>query len=331
MRLNTANRSFFTLIATALVPYGLLGLFGCGLLSVAAYRLAADGVGGLDRNGEDLRPAVLFFAVVAAGTLVAVRSVRRQVAATRRLADVVSARAIPLPPDAEAAAADAGLTGRVDVIDDDQPYSFTYGLATPRVVLSRGLLDAVGPDELVAVVQHERYHVRNADTLKAVAARAAPSAFFFLPALGHLRDRYLAGRELAADRAAVRATDDRALAGALVKVLDGPAWVDLDTAVALSGGVLEHRVEQLEKGCEPPLPRVPSRARWLTIGGLAALLAAFAVTLVAAGPDVLSMDGSMTGTGSGSVLAIVGGIACSAAMAAVAVMLLSSTPHRGSG
>lgn len=42
MKLNSANRSFFALVATALVPYGLLGVLGCGLLSVVAVRLAAD-------------------------------------------------------------------------------------------------------------------------------------------------------------------------------------------------------------------------------------------------------------------------------------------------
>lgn len=330
MRLNTANRSFFTLIATALVPYGLLGLFGCGLLSVAAYRVAEDGLGGLNRPGEDLRLAVVFFAIVVAGTLVAARSVRRQITATRRLAAAVSERSIPLSPDVVDASAGADLTGRVDVVDDDQPYSFTYGLTSPRVALSRGLLDAVGPDELAAVVQHERYHVRNADTLKAVVARAAPSAFFFLPALRHLRDRYLAGRELAADRAAMRTTGERALAGALFKVLDGPAWVDLGTAAALGGGVLEHRVEQLEEGHEPPLPRVPPRTRWLTFAGLVALVGVFAVALAAAGPDVLSMDGSMpdNGSGSGTLLAVLGSVACTAAMIGAVAMLLSGARHR---
>ncbi len=47
MRLDSANRSFFTLASTALVPYVLLGVFGCGVLSLAAYRVAAEGLGGL--------------------------------------------------------------------------------------------------------------------------------------------------------------------------------------------------------------------------------------------------------------------------------------------
>ena len=69
MSLNTANRSFFTLAGIVLVPYAMLGVFGCGVLSTAAYRFASDGFAGLHRDGDDLRPALLFFAVVTAGTV----------------------------------------------------------------------------------------------------------------------------------------------------------------------------------------------------------------------------------------------------------------------
>lgn len=317
MRLNVANRSFFALVATALVPYGLLALFGCGVLSVALYRLAAEGPAGLHRDGQDLRPAVVFFAIVVAGAVGAVRSVRRQVQATGHLAEEVAARRLQVSPAAAQAAATARVTGRVDVVDDDQPYSFTYGLLRPRIAVSSGLIDAARADELVAVLEHERYHLRNADTVKAVVARAAPSAFVFLPALSHLRDRYLTGRELAADRAAVRSTSRHALAGALVKVLHEPASGDLHTAAALGGGVLEQRVAQLEDGTEPALPRVPPAARWLTVVGLAALTALFVVAVAVGGPAVVSMDNSMSGSMGGDALGVVGGAACSAAVLAV--------------
>lgn len=330
MRLNTANRSFFALVATALVPYGLLGLFGCGVLSLVVYRLGTDGLAGLTRDGQDLRPAVAFFAVVAAGTVIGGRSVYRQVRATRTLAAEVAARTVSATTAVDRAAAHAGLGGRVDLVDDVEPYSFTYGLAAPRVAVSTGLVDAVGVDELEAVLHHERYHVRSADTIKCVVARAAPSAFFFLPVLRHLRDRYLGGRELAADRAAVAATGDTALAGALVKVLDSPTWTDLSAAAALGGGVLEHRVEQLEGGTEPTLPGVPPRALGLTVAALGALAGLFALTIARAGTDLLAMDGSMPDTGGVVVLTVAGSLACSAAMTALVVLALGGgRRHRG--
>lgn len=322
MRLNTANRSFFTLAVTALVPYALLGLFGCGVLSLIAYRLGTDGWSGLTSDGRDLRPAVAFFVVVAAGTATGGRSVIGQVAATRSLAAEVARRAVPPPSHLEEAAKRAGLADRVDVVADAQAYSFTYGLAAPRVVVSTGLADAVASDELEAVLHHERYHVRSADTVKSVVARAAPSAFFFLPALQHLRDRYLSGRELAADRAAVNATGVRALAGALFKVLDGPAWTDLSSAAALGGGALDRRIEQLEAGTEPSLPLVPRSARWLTALALAALVGLFVLTVAGAGADAFAMSGSMPTSGSGVAMTVAGGLACTAAMATLAVLAI---------
>lgn len=332
MRLNTANRSFFALVATALVPFALLALFGCGVLSLLAYRVGTDGWAGLNRDGQDLRPAAVLFAVVAAGTVVGAWSVYRQVAATRALAGEVAVRATPATAKVAGAAAQSGLVGRVDLVEDVQPYSFTYGLATPRVAVSSALVAAVGIDELAAVLAHERYHVRSADTVKMIVARAAPSAFFFLPALHPLRDRYLAGRELAADRAAVRVAGEEALAGALVKVLDGPLWADLGTAAALSGGVLEHRIEQLENGCEPPQPGLPRQAVLLTFAALGAIAGLFALAIARGGTDLLAMDGSMPDSGAGAALTVFGGVACTAAMAALVVMAArSGRRHRRSG
>src|SRR5918995_6319531 len=172
---------FFALAAAALAPYALLGVLGCGVLSLAGYRLATQGWGGLDRGGEDLRPAVVLFGLVTAGTVVAVISVRRQVRATQALEARLRRSTVPSPSDVAAAAERARLTGRVAMVDDPDLFSLTYGLLAPRVVVSRGLVAALGPDELDAVLHHERYHVRNWDTLKVIVARAAPAAFFFLP------------------------------------------------------------------------------------------------------------------------------------------------------
>jgi hypothetical protein len=92
--LDSANRSFFALVATSLVPYVLLGFFGCGMLSLAAHRLVTDGLAGPNRDGQGLRPAVVFFAVVTGSTLAAAVSVRRQVLATRALASSLRERAV---------------------------------------------------------------------------------------------------------------------------------------------------------------------------------------------------------------------------------------------
>lgn len=317
--MDSANRSFFALVGAVLVPYVLLGMFGCGVLSLAAYRVADNGWSGLDRGGQDLRLAVAFFAVVTAGTVVALLSIRRQLRATRTLAATLASRRLPSPAPVTEAAARAGLAGQVDVVDDAEPFSFTYGVISPRVVVSRALVAALDPDALEAVLHHERYHVRNRDTLKVVVARAACRAFFFLPALGHLQGRYLAGRELAADRRAVREVGRRPLVRALDHVLEQPSWPALGAAATLGGSeFLELRVDQLETGTEPPLARVPRWSWALTVVTLGVLSAGFVATV--AGTVSVSMMGDSAGTGS-TLWGVLGGVACMAGWIALAVVM----------
>lgn len=313
--LDSASRSFFLLLSIVLVPYGLLGLFGCGLLSLAGYRLATEGLAGLDQNGQDLRPGLVLFAVVTSGTVAAAVSVHRQLRATRALTSRLRERAVTTPEAVAAAAEGSGLSGRVEVVDDAEPYSFTYGLVASRVVVSRGLVEALDTQQLAAVLHHERYHVRSWDTVKMVVARAAPAAFFFLPALSHLRTRYLAGRELAADRAAFEAVGARPLAGALYRVVEASAPTGFGPAAALGGAeFLELRVDQIETGDEPPLGQIPRWRLAATVAGLGLLSAAFLLTALGNGSMPMMGDADRPG---GPALAVLGGTVCMASWLAL--------------
>jgi Zn-dependent protease with chaperone function len=66
--------------------------------------------------------------------------------------------------------------------DAADSFSFVYGVMTPRVAVSRGLLERATGDELRAVLEHERYHVRNIDPLKAAIVRVLSEALFHSPA-----------------------------------------------------------------------------------------------------------------------------------------------------
>jgi beta-lactamase regulating signal transducer with metallopeptidase domain len=251
--LNAANRSFFALVAVALAPYVLIGMAGCGVLSVVSYRVIA----GHSPLAQDWLSwiALGFVAASTVGSLLAVRTVYRQVRATRQLHHLVRAHRVPTGESLSQLAEARHL--RVEVVDASEPYSFSYGTLTPRVVVSRGLLESVEPGELDAVLVHERYHVRNLDPLKVLIARTLPVAFFFLPVLRELQRRYVAGRELAADRSAIRACGRRSVAGALYKVVAGPPSATLSAAAAIGGPeLLEVRIAQLETECEPPQPRL---------------------------------------------------------------------------
>lgn len=103
------------------------------------------------------------------------------------------------------------------LVADDRPQAFCAGFLRPRVYLSTGALIALDDEELQAVLAHELHHLRRRDPLRLLMARAVGDAFFFLPALGQLSQRYAALAEMAADDAAVAAVADRSvLASALL-------------------------------------------------------------------------------------------------------------------
>ena len=298
MRVDSANRSFAALFGTSLVAgmVVLCGAVGCVLVAVWVVELANNGVGSLAEDGR--WTAAVFVAVVGAGALVGLRSFLAQGRASHRLARRVGELTLAADPRVEHAAAQVGMRRPVALVDCAEPFSFAYGAITPRVVVSRGLVARVSDDELVAVLEHERYHVRNLDPLKVLFARALPAAFFYLPALRLFEQRYVAGRELAADRLAVRRCGHRPLAGALLKVVRGPGWPELRVAAAIGGpDLLDARISQLETGSEPRLATLSSAQAVVTLGIGLLLTALFAVSVTSfgglgavAGKDIRALD-----------------------------------------
>nr|WP_255430236.1 M56 family metallopeptidase [Streptomonospora sp. PA3] len=179
-----------------------------------------------------------------------------------------------------------GLEGRVTLIGAAAPYALTYGFAAPRVLVSTGLL-RLDDAELTAVLCHEREHVRNRDPLKTLLARALPAFLFFLPYLRHLRHRFTAARELAADRGAAAVCGTRPLAGALLKVSEGPRFAAGATVAAMGAGdLLDLRVAQLETD-RPVSPPAAGRRTAVVSAAAAAggvFLLGWAAWIVAAYP-----------------------------------------------
>jgi beta-lactamase regulating signal transducer with metallopeptidase domain len=174
--------------------------------------------------------------------------------------------------------------------------------------VSRGLCESVSPGELDAVLEHERYHVHNLDPLKVLLSRSLPAAFFYLPILRDLHVRYMAGRELAADRRAVVKCGTRPLAAALFKVVRGPGWPELSTAAAIGGPeLLDVRISQLERGAEPALARFTAARSLLSLLGLAALAASFTASIALAGGPAAVADQTGMGLGPADILM---GLAC---------------------
>jgi beta-lactamase regulating signal transducer with metallopeptidase domain len=314
MRPDRATRGFLTLLAVALLVGALVfcGALGGVLIPLLLSRLSGDGFDAFVTTS--MLPVLVVLVLVMAGVGVGARSLMRQLLASRRLARYVSARAAAVPDVLLLLAARVGLQGRVMLVDASESFSFVYGVLTPRVAVSRGLVEATSVDELRAVIEHESYHVRNLDPLKIVLTRSLSAALFFFPVLNALRARYVTDCELAADRQAVARCGDRSLAGALLKAIRGPSWNELNVAASIGGpDVLDVRVLQLETGAEPRSTAIGRRPIALSI-----LSATFFTLVYLASAYSLGGPATVSGLASSTVL---DGLLCGTPFAAVAIAL----------
>jgi Zn-dependent protease with chaperone function len=314
MRLDSANRSFLALMGVAVLvgAYVLCGAVGGVLVPLLLARVSHGGLAGLLSDGV-LLPLLPFVVLVAIGLALAGHSLLRQVVASHRLACRARMLAQALPDQLIQAAMQTGLGGRVVLVDAPESFSFVYGVLSPRVAVSRGLLEGVSGGELRAVLEHERYHVCNLDPLKVVLVRALTAALFFLPALDSLRARYVAGRELAADRRAVAVCGRRPLAGALLKVVRGPEWSELDVAVPIGGPeLLKIRVAQLETGAEPRPQALSITRATISLLGAAMFVAMFLASVSSFGGPAAVYHATGTGLVTATLL---GSLSCTAPFA----------------
>lgn len=314
MRPDRATRGFLALLAIGLSVGALVlcGALGGVLIPLLLSRLSCEGI--LALANVSMLLVLLLLVLVMAGVGLGTRSLTRQLLASRRLARYVSAKAVAAPGTLLLLAARAGLHGRVMLVDAPEPFSFVYGVLTPRVAVSRGLLESTSAGELGAVIEHERYHVRNVDPLKIVLTRSLSATLFFLPALDSLRIRYIGDCELAADRHAIARYGDHPLASALLKAIRGPNRNELSVAAAIGGpDMLDMRVLQLETGAEPRPIAVGRRSMALSI--LSASL--FALAYLA---SAYSLGGPATLSGLASAT-VLDGLLCGAPFAALTIAL----------
>lgn len=311
MSLDSGNRSFLVLLGISLLAlYLTLGAGACILLSILGYELATGGIDALADRGTAVWPALTFLALVGAGALAGAHSLARQLGASRELSQRMREMTAPASPALADASSRAGVAGRLRMIESPDRFSFAYGVLTPRIAISRGLVDTASPDELDAVLAHEGYHVQNLDPLKVVVARTLSAALFYVPVLRHLRARYITGRELAADRRAVETCGRRPLAGALFKVVESPPWPELSTAAAIGGPEqLDMRIAQLEAGTEPAQGRLPGLPVALSAAGLATVATVFGLAVAGFGGLDAVVQETMPGARLGA-LEVVLAIAC---------------------
>jgi Zn-dependent protease with chaperone function len=158
-----------------------------------------------------------------------------------------------------------------DVAVLDHPAAVAYcipGLKA-RIVISAGAVDLLDPDELQAVVAHERGHAHEAHGLVMLPLVGMRRTIGFIP-YARLAPTAVAGLlEMAADDYAARRTDRQKLASALVSM--ATAGAKPSCGLALTGGSVPLRLERLL--------REPRNGRSVALGTALLVLGMVAVPL----------------------------------------------------
>lgn len=152
--------------------------------------------------------------------------------------------------------------GALHVVDLGVPLCFVTGLRSPELYLSTATLDGIPPEHLMAMVLHEREHVRRGDNVWRMVGQALLLAH--LPGLGRRTyERWTFAAEVACDEAAARSLGSRPqVAEALVRyqrLLNERAFPAAVGAAFGAGGTLTRRVGIL---LDPPAPPLRLARLW---------------------------------------------------------------------
>lgn len=158
------------------------------------------------------------------------------------------------------------------IVDASQPMMALVGVLRPRLLVTRGLVDALTSAELAASVAHEIGHHRALDNLKRLLMRSAPDFLSWSGTARALERRWAAAAERAADRIAAGsdAHERCTLASALVKVARlRPICVPSAEPISMlvAGGDITSRVHTLLGDAPPPRPNRMPALGWI-MGGI---------------------------------------------------------------
>ncbi|WP_246033437.1 M56 family metallopeptidase [Streptomyces hundungensis] len=217
-------------------------------------------------------PAAAFAAgVVAVSGTALLRSARRQLAELRTAHGRLSPGA-----------------GELAVLRDPDPDAYALPGRPGRIVVTTGMLRALGPDEREALFAHERAHLRGRHHLFLAAAELAAHCH---PALRALRAPLAFALERSADESAADAVGDRTLAAraigraALASHAVAPGAARPRAVLAAAAGPVPRRVAALLDR-DPAARRPRSRGARLIPALLLGCLCASAATAIDAAADL---------------------------------------------
>jgi Zn-dependent protease with chaperone function len=165
------------------------------------------------------------------------------------------------------------------IVDGAAPLVALGGIVRPRLVISRGVVSALSPEQLAAALRHERAHWTSRDNLKRLCILLTPGILPFAGSSRTLERGWRKFAEWAADDRAVAGSARRsfALAAALVRVARMTADAPQSPLALLLGDAdqLAARVDRLLRPAPPsqlpagPRPILALSAILLMAGSLA--------------------------------------------------------------
>ncbi|GAC1639407.1 MAG: hypothetical protein NVS4B8_06220 [Herpetosiphon sp.] len=204
------------------------------------------------------------------GLWAGLKQIRRTHGALRELLELPR---VNLEPACEALVAQLQLGKRVDVVASADCEAFCYGFLLPRIYLTTGLLGRMNLQELDAVLRHEQHHLQRRDPLRTLLWTMLDNACWWLD---HGGEQASLRRELAADRAVIRAGGKQPLAAALLKLITQTQLLHGVAGDLAIGGlsVTDARIDQLLQPdlTLPPAPGLFSRLALPTFITVALLL-----------------------------------------------------------
>jgi len=108
---------------------------------------------------------------------------------------------------------------QVRMIDIEFPYIAQIGFWSPELVMSKGFVYLLEPEELTAVLAHEKAHYIFRDTFCFFVLDLIRSLTFWLPNTQMLWQKLILMREIRADRWALRVADPLVLTQSLLKII----------------------------------------------------------------------------------------------------------------
>lgn len=180
--------------------------------------------------------------LVATILLIGILTLAVQTLKTRRYLKKNLSRKVLMPSSLKSITHELNLDGKINVVKDNNQFSFCYGLINPKICISTGLLKDITKIELKAVLLHESYHLKNYDPLKILLGKTSAIMFFFIPVFADIQKYYAFSKEIAADEVVIKNGNKNSLISVLSKLVILPSPKFAGVAALANINDLEKRI-----------------------------------------------------------------------------------------